>query len=95
MQVWTISRERYAKKAFTCEGLAYWRAMKMPISNRWDLNGSHPERPAAWRVPSAAVKGAWNVLLDPAHVDFAQVGQHASQPFHFDQRMYRIRNSST
>ena len=43
MQVWTISRERYAKTAFTCEGLAYWRAMEMPISDRWDLNGSRPE----------------------------------------------------
>ncbi len=46
-------------------------------------------RSVALRVPSAAVMGDWNVLLNPEHPDFAQITMANPQPFRFDTRMFR------
>ena len=40
-------------------------------------------------VPSAAIRGEWNVLLNPARAEFSQVRFQEPQPFEFDVRMYR------
>ena len=40
-------------------------------------------------VPSAAIAGEWNVLLNPAHPDFARLKIEAPVPFSFDPRMFR------
>jgi RES domain-containing protein len=40
-------------------------------------------------VPSAAIRGEWNVLLNPAHPDFARVRFHRPVRFEFDVRMFR------
>jgi RES domain-containing protein len=40
-------------------------------------------------VPSAAIRGEWNVLLNPAHLDFQKVKFGEPVPFHFDTRMFR------
>jgi RES domain-containing protein len=40
-------------------------------------------------VPSAAIGGEWNVLLNPAHADFQKVKFGKPAPFHFDTRMFR------
>lgn len=40
-------------------------------------------------VPSAAIRGEWNILLNPAHPDFARVKLHDPQSFEFDVRMFR------
>ena len=40
-------------------------------------------------VPSAAIRGEWNVLLSPAHPDFAQVHFKSPERFEFDARMFR------
>ena len=40
-------------------------------------------------VPSAAIPGEWNVLLNPAHPDFQKVKFGEPVPFHFDARMFR------
>jgi hypothetical protein len=42
-------------------------------------------------VPSAAVHGEWNVLLNPAHADFQKVKFGEAQPFEFDARLFRGR----
>lgn len=44
---------------------------------------------AALLVPSAAIRGEWNVLLNPAHPDFAKIKFRKPQPFQFDARMFR------
>jgi RES domain-containing protein len=44
---------------------------------------------AALFVPSAAIRGDWNVLLNPAHPDFGKIRFHAPEPFEFDVRMFR------
>lgn len=39
-------------------------------------------------VPSAAIRGEWNVLLNPAHSDFAQIRIADPKRFEFDLRMF-------
>jgi RES domain-containing protein len=40
-------------------------------------------------VPSAAILGEWNVLLNPAHPEFSQVQFKSPERFEFDARMFR------
>ncbi len=40
-------------------------------------------------VPSAAIRGEWNLLLNPAHTQFSRVAFQAPEPFEFDVRMFR------
>jgi RES domain-containing protein len=40
-------------------------------------------------VPSAAVRGEWNVLINPIHADFPRLRFGHPQPFKFDARMFR------
>lgn len=40
-------------------------------------------------VPSAAIRGEWNLLLNPAHSDFLKITFEKPQPFEFDSRMFR------
>ena len=46
-------------------------------------------RTVALYVPSAAIQGEWNVLLNPAHPDFHRLKIHAPRAFKFDLRMFR------
>jgi len=43
----------------------------------------------ALRVPSAAIRGEWNLLLNPAHPDFAKINFQPPESFEFDLRMFR------
>ena len=40
-------------------------------------------------VPSAAIRGEWNMLLNPAHPSFPKVKFHETRRFEFDARMFR------
>ena len=40
-------------------------------------------------VPSAAIRGEWNVLLNPAHSEYARITFQNPAPFEFDSRMFR------
>jgi len=44
---------------------------------------------AALLVPSAAIRGEWNVLLNPLHRDFSAIQLREPEPFEFDVRMFR------
>lgn len=44
---------------------------------------------AALLVPSAAIRGEWNLLLNPAHPDFSKIKFRNPERFEFDARMYR------
>ncbi len=43
----------------------------------------------ALHVPSAAIRGEWNVLLNPEHSDFRKIKIERSRRFEFDLRMFR------
>jgi len=44
---------------------------------------------AALLVPSATIRGEWNVLLNPAQPDFTKIEFGDPEPFEFDARMFR------
>ena len=46
-------------------------------------------RSATLLVPSAAIGGEWNVLLNPAHAGFSKIEFRTPEPFEFDARMFR------
>jgi RES domain-containing protein len=39
-------------------------------------------------VPSAAIRGEWNILLNPAHADFLKITLQEPRVFEFDVRMF-------
>ena len=55
------------------------------IGSAWAIS----RRSAALEVPSAAVEGEWNILLNPAHSDFNKIKVIKENPFHYDERMFR------
>jgi RES domain-containing protein len=55
------------------------------FGDEWIRDG----RSAALLVPSAAIRGEWNVLLNPAHAEFSKIEFRDPEPFEFDARMFR------
>ncbi len=51
----------------------------------WIRNG----KSAVLLVPSAAIRGEWNVLLNPIHRDFSTIQFREPSRFEFDVRMFR------
>ena len=41
------------------------------------------------KVPSVVVQGDYNYLINPTHKLFSEVKTHKSEPFHFDERLFR------
>src|SRR5208283_996895 len=42
----------------------------------------------ALHVPSAAIRGEWNVLVNPEHPEFRKIKVERAQRFEFDLRMF-------
>jgi RES domain-containing protein len=55
------------------------------FGDEWIRDG----RSATLLVPSASIRGEWNVLLNPAHADFSKIEFRVPEPFEFDARMFR------
>jgi RES domain-containing protein len=55
------------------------------FGDEWIRHG----RSVALLVPSAAIQGEWNILLNPGHSDFSNVQFRDPLPFRFDVRMFR------
>jgi RES domain-containing protein len=45
---------------------------------------------AVLRVPSAIIRGEWNYLMNPLHLDFAQIAVEPPAAFQFDQRLFPL-----
>jgi len=43
---------------------------------------------AVLRVPSTVVRGGWNYLFNPQHLDSAQIHIEPSVPIYFDERLF-------
>jgi RES domain-containing protein len=55
------------------------------IGSQWILGA----KSAVLKVPSVAVQGEWNYLLNPAHPDFRKIKIHTPVSFSFDERMWK------
>ena len=67
-----------------------WRQRPAPveleeIGTRW----TEERRSLLLRVPSAVVKGDYNVLINPAHSDMEEVKIAAVEPYLLDERLVR------
>ncbi len=66
-----------------------WRRTDHPQLQQLGTDWARSLRSVALVVPSAAVEGEWNVLLNPAHSDFRKVDIDEPRPFHYDERMFK------
>jgi RES domain-containing protein len=66
-----------------------WHESRGESLRRFGDEWARAARTVALLVPSAAVRGEWNVLLNPAHSDFPSIKFHEPEPFEFDVRMFR------
>ena len=69
---------------------ANWRATDNPTLQAIGANWITAQTSVALEVPSVAVEGEWNVLLNPTHPDFAKIKLTPPEPFHFDKRMFEL-----
>ena len=68
---------------------ADWRTTDNPILQSIGANWIAAQTSVALEVPSVAVEGEWNVLLNPTHPSFAKIKLAPPEPFHFDKRMFK------
>jgi len=66
-----------------------WESRRDEALRRFGDNWLRAAKTAALVVPSAAIRGEWNVLLNPAHAGFRKIELHRPKPFEFDLRMFR------
>ena len=69
-----------------------WRQVGHPLLRQIGAEWIASGRSLAMPVPSAVVDGEWNILINPAHPDAARITPSRPKPFHFDQRMFRVRH---
>ena len=68
---------------------AHWQECRDESLQRFGDEWIRAGRSVALVVPSAAIHGEWNVLLNPAHEEFSRVKFHDPTAFEFDVRMFR------
>lgn len=68
---------------------ARWHQSRDESLRRFGDDWIRAGKTAALLVPSAAILGEWNVLLNPVHADFPRIIFHKPQSFKFDLRMFR------
>lgn len=66
-----------------------WFEMRDESLRKYGDRWVHAGETAALHVPSAAIRGEWNVLLNPGHSDFRKIRIGKPKPFDFDLRMFR------
>jgi len=68
---------------------AHWNATRDESLRRFGDEWIRAGHATALLVPSAAIRGEWNVLLNPAHGGFSKINFRAPARFEFDPRMFR------
>ncbi len=69
---------------------ANWRTTDNKALQRIGADWIASQSSLALEVPSVAVPGEWNVLINPTHPDLSSVTLQPPQPFHFDDRMFKV-----
>ena len=67
----------------------HWRKTRDESLRRFGDEWIRAGRTVALLVPAATIPGEWNILLNPAHAEFAQVKFYVPKAFEFDVRMFR------
>ena len=80
-----IASERLNLASLPRKGHALEYDALRKLGDGWILAG----KTVAMNVPSAAIRGEWNVLLNPEHSDFPRLKIEKPKPFEFDLRMFR------
>src|SRR5215831_556796 len=65
-----------------------WHEPRETLARRFGDDWIHAAKTVALLVPSAAINGEWNLLLNPAHSDFGKIKFGKPAPFKFDVRMF-------
>jgi RES domain-containing protein len=68
---------------------AGWNTARDESLRRFGDDWIRDGKTVAMLVPSAAIPGEWNVLLNPVHSDFPAIEFREPQLFQFDMRMFR------
>jgi len=68
-----------------------WRALENPELQALGAEWAASLRSVALEVPSVAIEGEWNALLNPAHQEFPRIQVQQPRPFRFDKRMFKAR----
>lgn len=68
---------------------AGWHGTRDESLRRFGDDWIHSGRDAALLVPSATIRGEWNVLMNPIHPEFTRIQFGEPAPFEFDVRMFR------
>ena len=68
---------------------AGWSETRDESLHRFGDDWVHAGQSAALLVPSAAIRGEWNILLNPIHLDFQRIRLQNPERFAFDLRMFR------
>ncbi len=66
-----------------------WRRIDHPVLQSLGAAWIVSQCSVVLEVPSVAIEGEWNVLLNPAHPGFSKMEPGAPKPFHFDSRMFQ------
>lgn len=67
-----------------------WKAL--PHSNSTQLIGDkflEEEKYLVMKVPSVVVQGDYNYLINPGHILFSKIKIRKSEPFEFDERLFK------
>lgn len=66
----------------------YWYATRDESLHYFGDEWVRAGKTAGFKVPSAAIRGEWNLLLNPSHADFAKIAFQEPVAFEFDLRMF-------
>ncbi len=68
-----------------------WRLVNHPVLRAIGDDWALSQRSLVLLVPSVIVDGEWNAVINPLHPDAGLMVVENSKPFHFDERMFKVR----